>query len=124
MDYKTPLAKVRGLGSAHHGTAHWWMQRVTALVLCVLSFWLVMYSQQLSTASYEQMAVWLTQPVHGFCAISWTVAAFYHAALGLRVVIEDYVPHHGRKIVFIWSVNLIFCALAGLIILAVLKIMN
>ncbi len=122
MDYKTPLAKVRGLGSAHHGTQHWWMQRVTAVLLCGLSFWLVIYSKQLTTASYSDMTLWLSQPFHRFCAVSWTGAAFYHAALGLRVVIEDYVPHHGRKIGLIWGLNLLFLALALQAILAILKI--
>jgi succinate dehydrogenase / fumarate reductase membrane anchor subunit len=122
MDYKTPLAKVRGLGVAHHGTSHWWMQRITAILLILLSFWLVIYSKQLTRASYEDMTLWLAQPVQRFFALSWTVVAFYHAALGLRVVIEDYVQPHGWKIAFIGAVNVIFCALALSSVLAILKI--
>ena len=43
MDYRSPLAKVRGLGSAKTGTSHWWMQRVTAVALIPLSFWLITF---------------------------------------------------------------------------------
>ncbi|SHE22915.1 succinate dehydrogenase, hydrophobic membrane anchor protein [methanotrophic endosymbiont of Bathymodiolus puteoserpentis (Logatchev)] len=51
MEYQTPLAKARGLGSAKSGTKHWWMQRVTAVALIPLSFWLILFVQQLFHAS-------------------------------------------------------------------------
>ncbi len=122
MDYRTALAKVRGLGAAHHGTQTWWMQRITAVLLTGLSFWLVVYCKQLVTVSYEEMLFWLAQPMQRFCAISWIVVAFYHAALGLTVVIEDYVQAAVVKISFIWIINVLFCGLGLLSLIAIFNI--
>jgi succinate dehydrogenase / fumarate reductase membrane anchor subunit len=122
MDYKTPLAKVRGLGAAHNGTAHWWMQRISSILLIPLSFWLIAYTKQLTAASHEQISAWLTEPLNSLCAIAWLMAVFYHAALGLQVVIEDYVHSHWQKIATIWMVKISFFGLGLASILAVLRI--
>ena len=53
MDYQTPLARVRGLGSAKAGTLHFWMQRITAITLIPLSLWMVFFTEQLLEASHE-----------------------------------------------------------------------
>ena len=122
MDYKTPLAKARGLGAAHNGTAHWWMQRISAIALIPLSFWLVIYCKQLVTATHVQISSWLSEPLNGLFAIAWIIAVFYHAALGLQVVLEDYVHTEWRKIAAVWAIKISFFGLALATILAVLRI--
>ncbi len=124
MDYRTPLSRVRGLGSAKSGTAHWWMQRVTAVVLIPLSFWLVYFLGLSVTAPYQQTVDWLASPVNAVCIAAWIVAVFYHAALGLQVVIEDYVAAEGPKIISIWVVNLAFLFLAIAALLAVFRVVS
>jgi succinate dehydrogenase / fumarate reductase membrane anchor subunit len=121
MDFETPLAKVRGLGSAQSGTFHWWMQRVTAVALLPLSFVFVQLLNASMTLSYEQIIAWLSTPFNTACIVAWILTVFYHAALGLQVVIEDYVAHEAAKIIAIWSVNLVFGFLALLALLAVLR---
>ncbi len=123
MAYQSPLARVRGLGSAHTGTGHWWMQRVTAVVLVPLSWQLLVFLDLTRNAPYQQTIEWLSSPFNGVCIIVWTLAAFYHAALGLQVVIEDYVAKEGVKIISVWAVNLIFSFLAIAALAAVLRIM-
>jgi succinate dehydrogenase / fumarate reductase membrane anchor subunit len=117
MDFQTPLAKVRGLGSAKAGTGHFWMQRITAITLIPLSLWMVLYTKQLLSASHEQIIVWLAGPFDSILAIAWVIAAFYHAALGLQVVIEDYVHTEWRKITSIWLMKLtiLFFAIAAIV---------
>jgi succinate dehydrogenase / fumarate reductase membrane anchor subunit len=122
MDYRTPLAKVRGLGSAHNGTTHWWMQRISSIALIPLSFWLVIYSKQLLTATHVQISAWLAEPMNSFFAVAWVITVFYHAALGLQVVIEDYVHTEWRKIVTVWTVKLSFFGLGLATILTLLRI--
>lgn len=122
MDYQTPLAKVRGLGSAHNGTAHWWMQRVSSIALIPLSFWLVAYSSQLVSATHAQISTWLTEPLNSFFAVIWIVAVFYHAATGLQVVIEDYVHAQWQKIAAVWTVKIGFFGLGIATVLAVLRV--
>jgi len=122
MDYRSPLAKVRGLGSANAGTSHWWMQRVTAVALIPLSYWLIIFLDLSLNASYQQTAAWLASPFNAICVVSWVIAVFYHAAMGLQVVIEDYVSPEGWKITSIWSVYLIFLFLALAALIAILRI--
>ena len=123
MDFRTPLAKVRGLGAAHTGVSHWWMQRITAIALIPLSLWMVAYLKLLSSANYEQVLAWLNQPLNSLAAILWIIAVFYHAALGLQVVIEDYVHTESVKITAIWVVKLSCFVLAIATMIAVFRIM-
>lgn len=118
MEYRTPLAKAQGLGSAKNGTTHWWMQRVTAVALIFLSFWLVLFIQQLFHASYPEIKQWLASPVNFTLLIAWAFIGFYHAALGLQVVIEDYLSPEWLKITLIWVIKLIFmgAAIASLVL--------
>ncbi|MDP1663838.1 MAG: succinate dehydrogenase, hydrophobic membrane anchor protein [Methylobacter sp.] len=124
MDYRTPLSRAKGLGSAKSGTGHWWMQRVTAVALIPLSFWLIKFLGLSLTAPYQQTLDWLTSPINSICIVVWIIAAFYHAALGLQVVIEDYVAAEGPKIISIWAVNLFFLFLAIAALLAVFRIVS
>ena len=121
MDYRSPLARVRGLGSAKAGTAHWWMQRVTAVALIPLSFWLIIFLDLSLNAPYQETVAWLTSPVNTVCIVAWILAVFYHAALGLQVVIEDYIAAEGVKIVAVWTVNLSFLLLALAALIAVFR---
>ncbi|MDD5411093.1 MAG: succinate dehydrogenase, hydrophobic membrane anchor protein [Methylobacter sp.] len=122
MDYRSPLAKVRGLGSAKTGTFHWWMLRVTAAALIPLSFWLITFLDLSIHAPYQQTVDWLASPLNTVCIVAWIVAVFYHAALGLQVVIEDYVAAEGLKIISVWVINLVFLFLAIAALIAVFRI--
>ena len=122
MDYSSPLAKVLGLGSAKTGTSHWWMQRVTAVALIPLTFWLIIFLDLCLNAPYPETAAWLALPLNSVCIVAWILVVFYHAASGLQVVIEDYVSHKGWQIASIWSVNLFFLLLALAALIAVFRI--
>jgi len=121
MDYRSPLARVRGLGSAKTGTSHWWMQRVSAVALIPLSFWLIIFLDLSLTAPFQETLAWLTTPVNTVCITAWIIAVFYHAALGLQVVIEDYIAAEGVKIVAVWAVNLSFLLLGLAALIAVFR---
>lgn len=113
--------KARGLGSAKSGTTHWWMQRVTAAALIPLSYWLIKLLDLSASAPYAEAQAWLAVPVNSVGVIAFILAVFYHAGLGLRVVIEDYVGREGCKIVSIWLVNLTLVLLALTALLAVFR---
>jgi succinate dehydrogenase / fumarate reductase membrane anchor subunit len=76
------------------------------------------------TAPYQQTVAWLATPINSVCIVAWIIAVFYHAALGLQVVIEDYVAAEGPKIISIWAVNLAFLFLAIAALLAVFRIVS
>jgi succinate dehydrogenase / fumarate reductase membrane anchor subunit len=121
MDYRSPLARVRGLGSAKAGTSHWWMQRVTAVALIPLTYWLITFLELSFNAPYQETVGWLASPLNTICIVAWVLAVFYHAALGLQVVIEDYIAAEGAKIVAVWTVNLSFLLLALAALIAVFR---
>ena len=110
MDHRTPLARARGLGSAHHGSSHWWRQRITALALLPLGIWFVLSLARLPHTDYLTVRHWFGNPVHTGLTLLFVVAALYHAALGLRVVLEDYVQTHGWR----WSAIFLVQALLWL----------
>ncbi|NNK46521.1 MAG: succinate dehydrogenase, hydrophobic membrane anchor protein [Altererythrobacter sp.] len=106
MAHDTPLKRVRGLGSAHHGAHHWLVQRFTAIGNVVLSVWLVGSILWLPDLGYETVSSWLTQPVPATAMILLVISTFWHARLGLQVLIEDYVQNSGTKFGALASLNL------------------
>jgi succinate dehydrogenase / fumarate reductase membrane anchor subunit len=100
MSMTNPIAKARGLGSAKEGVHHWYAQRASALLLIVLVAWLIYAIFALSGADYEAARSFVGQPLNAAFAILLIVTLFYHAMLGLQVVIEDYVHHPVLEVVF------------------------
>jgi len=122
MNYRTPLAHVLGLGSAKTGSHHWWMQRISAIALIPLTFWMVAFIKQLGNVDHSQMSAWLAEPLNSLLAVSFVIAAFYHAALGLQTVVEDYVQNEAYKIASIWVIKLGFLLQALASLLSILRI--
>jgi succinate dehydrogenase / fumarate reductase membrane anchor subunit len=86
---RTPLGRVRGLGSAKSGTHHWWMQRVTSIALLPLTLWFVVSMLSLAGASYGQTRAFLAWPVNAVLMLALIGLTFHHIAAGLQVVVED-----------------------------------
>ena len=121
-DRRTPLARARGLGSAKHGVAHWWAQRLTAVALIPLVVWLAVSLVMLSGADYTLVRAWIGSPVVMVLLILTIGVGLHHGQLGLQVVIEDYIRSDGLKLALIVLVKFI-AALFGLgAIVAVLRI--
>ena len=100
-DTRSPASRVRGLGSAHEGVKHWWLQRVTALLLIPLIVWFVIGLVVHTGADHAAVIGWLRSPVTYGLMLILLAAAFWHGALGLQVVIEDYVHIEWRKLTLI-----------------------
>ena len=100
-DHRTALGRARGLGSAKEGVAHWWVQRVTALLLIPLVLWFVASLLAHLGADYTGVIAWLHEPLTYGLMVLLLGAMFWHAALGLQVVLEDYVHGEAAKLVSI-----------------------
>jgi succinate dehydrogenase / fumarate reductase membrane anchor subunit len=119
---RSPLGRAIGLGSAKEGVEHWWIQRLTAVALVPLALWFVASVIALSGADHVALIEWLASPLAAILMLLLIGAAFYHAALGIQVVIEDYVHSEGAKFAALVLNKLICFALAVAGIFAVLKI--
>lgn len=97
MQFRHPLARVRGLGSAKSGTHHWWMQRVTSVALVPLAVWFIYSFLQTATGSGVDIASWLQNPCNALLILAFLAASAYHSQLGIQVVVEDYVHCHKAK---------------------------
>jgi succinate dehydrogenase / fumarate reductase membrane anchor subunit len=122
MAYRTPIAKVRGLGTARSGLHHWKMQRLTAIANVLLVLWFMFSAMALSGSGYDQVRAWLASPVTASLAVLLIISTFYHARLGLQVVVEDYVHHEGLRIASLAAIALLVFALAVACIVAVLSV--
>lgn len=121
-NFRTPLNKVRGLGSAKDGTHHWWAQRVTAIALVPLLIWFVGALVSVADADYAAAVDWMRSPFVTIFMIGLLGALFHHAQLGVQVVLEDYVHAEWLKFTSIILVKLaaLILGLAGIV--AVLKV--
>ena len=117
---RSNIAKARGLGSAKEGVSHWWAQRLTAIALIPLGIWLVASLVCLAGADHAAVAQWLNVPFTLGALALTVITAFYHAALGLQVVIEDYVHGKAAKLTLIILIQFGAFALATAAIIALL----
>lgn len=120
--FRSELGRVSGLGSAKEGVTHWWAQRVSALVLAPLAIWFVAAVVAHTGADHGGMVDWLASPLSLGLMISVVVATFYHAQLGLQVVIEDYIHSEPGKIALVLLAKLVNLALGLTTIVALLVI--
>jgi succinate dehydrogenase / fumarate reductase membrane anchor subunit len=91
MSLRDPIALARGLGSAKDGLRHWWVQRLTAVALMLLTPWFVYLVLGLIGADQFTVHTTLAQPLNATLLLAFVFALFWHAQLGLQVVVEDYV---------------------------------
>jgi succinate dehydrogenase / fumarate reductase membrane anchor subunit len=122
--FKNPMSRVRGLGSAHSGVHHWIHQKVTALANIPLVLWAVWSAMTLAAAGsgYDVVRGFFAQPVNGILMLLFLLSVFYHAALGLQVVIEDYVHCERTKMLSLISMKMAVFVLTVASVFSVLKL--
>lgn len=99
-DFRSPLSRARGLGSAKSGVHHWWIQRLTAIALIPLVVWFAISLVMLSGADYAVVRAWIGSPLVMVLLILTIGIGLHHGQLGLQVVWEDYTAG-GLRVVMI-----------------------
>lgn len=119
---KTPLKKVRGLGSARSGAHHWWLERLTSLSTLLLFVWFFVSLVRLPSLDHKMVTAWLADPLAAVPMLLLIVSTFWHLKLGMQVVIEDYVHEEGLKLFSITLTNFLVIAVGALAFFSVLMI--
>jgi succinate dehydrogenase / fumarate reductase membrane anchor subunit len=119
---RSPLGRAIGLGSAKEGVEHWLAQRITAVALVPLALWFVISLIQLVGADFDTVQDWVGRPLPAILLVLLFIATFYHAALGLQVVIEDYIHGELARLGLVILTRLACVALAVAGIVAVLTL--
>ena len=122
MSLRSPIGRVTGLGAAKEGLSHWWAQRVTSVALVILGLWFVASLLRMPNFGHEFVAAWIATPFNAVMLLLLIGTLVYHSQLGVQVVVEDYVHHHGLKIATMLLLTFAHVALAALALFAVLRL--
>ena len=123
MAYKTDYARVHGLGSAHEGVGHWWMQRLTSVALIVLTPLFVIPFGRALGGGHEALVATYSGWGHAFVAAAFLLVGAVHLMHGLQVVIEDYVPQKPLRTALLIANTMFGWALAAAGVFAVATIL-
>jgi len=105
---RTPLKRARGLGSAKSGTDHFWKQRVTAVILAPLAIWFVYTLISLVGVDLQTARAIIAKPWNAIIFAVFLVTMFWHARLGVQMVIEDYIHSRKLEIALFFAINFLF----------------
>lgn len=122
MSLQSALGRARGTGSAHHGVDHWKAQRLTAIANLALILWFMFNAVPLLGEGRDAVVAWLSHPVSAAAAALMFASIFYHAALGLQIVIEDYLHAPWPKWTALIASKLLCAGLGGVAVVSVLMI--
>jgi succinate dehydrogenase / fumarate reductase, membrane anchor subunit len=122
VSLRTPLRRVLGAGSAKEGVQHWWQQRLTAVALLPLTVWFVVSLLALPSLDHATVTAWMRGSSTALLLILLVLVATWHSQLGVRVVVEDYVPAPGARTVTLTVLSFLHALLAAAGVFAVLKV--
>lgn len=122
MSLLTPFKRASGLGTTSDGVKHWWMQRLTAIALIPLTFWVVFSVASHVGNDYVTVAAWFAQPFTTTMLVLFVFTTFLHASQGLTVIIEDYMHHEGYKFTALIGMKLVLVLLGTSSVLSILRV--
>ena len=122
VSIRTPRARVAGLGVAHHGVSHWWLQRITAVTNTVLMLAFVIIIANMAGRTYAEAAHIVANPLVSIILILALLSVTLHMRLGMQVIIEDYVHAQATKIAAVFANNVYAVLVAVACLYAVLRI--
>ena len=119
---KSPLRRVKGLGSSHSGTGHFWHERVSSVALIPLTIWFAWAALGLINASPVAAIGFLAHPLNALLMAGFVIVTLYHIKLGLQVIIDDYVHTPGMKIGLLLLTRAFVFGTGGISLFALMRI--
>jgi succinate dehydrogenase / fumarate reductase membrane anchor subunit len=122
VSVRSPLRAVLGLGSAHGGVHHWWLQRLTSVALVPLTIWFLVSLLALPSLGYDTVVAWMSQSWTALLLALFVLVAAWHSQLGVRVVVDDYVHGAGTRTLTLVIVTFAHVLIAAAGVFAVLRV--
>ena len=122
MTLRSPLGRVRGLGTAKEGAHHWWLQRITAIALVPLTLLFVALLPVFAAVGYQGFITLMRDPLIATVMVLVVVTGLWHMKLGVQVIVEDYVQHEGVKTAFQLVLTLGTAALGAACLVSILML--
>lgn len=122
--YRSDLSKAKNLGASGSGTHHWWHQRITAVILALMSVWVFYFFDQISTANVSEMIVCLQKPLNVAMILIFFVTTMYHGVLGMQVIIEDYVHCRIMRLVSLLGIQIFAIVTTVSVVVTLLYVMK
>jgi succinate dehydrogenase / fumarate reductase membrane anchor subunit len=119
---RTPLARARGLGAAHHGVNHFIVERATSVALVPLCLWAVWAALKVAPLGYEGAVAFLASPLNAVLAILLVVVSARHTSVGMRVVIEDYIDRTSTRMALLLVNTGVAWLAAAIAVFSILKV--
>ena len=120
--FRTPMKIANGLGSARSGAHHFMVQRITAVALIGLGLWIVWIALEMLHMDYASARALIAKPWNAVLMVTFAIAAFWHAQLGLQVIVEDYVHAKGLELALQIGIKFVCFLGAAASVLAVIRI--
>lgn len=119
---RTPLSRVRGLGSAKHGAGHFIALRVSSIALIFLVPWFLYSIVGAVRGGYDGALGWIADPVNAILTLIAVGAALHHMKLGMQEIVEDYIAKKSTKFTLLILNAFVAVVLFAAAAYAVLKI--
>ena len=121
-DFRSPLAKAKGLGTSPDATRFFWVQKVTSLALIPLVLWFSFGIASLPGLNHDVLVAWLKSPFNAVMAITLIIVSLKHGMIGMQVIIEDYIHADGKRMAALLSIKLLSYFMMALGVYSVLRI--
>ena len=122
MSLRSPLGQVLAHGSAREGVHHWWHLRTTSAALVVLGLWFLFSVLTLPDLGHDTVTGWIGKPFTAVMLLLFFAVTVWHSALGVQVVVEDYVRGKGARVLTLVVVRFLHVGIGVAGVFAVLRL--
>lgn len=122
--FRSDIAKAKGLGAAHDGVHHWLAQRFSSVFVAILLVWMLLIILYVVGKPFSEVIEIIKKPCNVLAISLFTLSSFYHANLGMQVIIEDYVHCRIMRIFFLYGTKIVSIVTASAVVVAMFYLMT